>query len=160
MADPRERVLFICTGNYYRSRFAEAVFNHRAKALGLPFRAFSRGLAIHLIDGDLSSYTQRALEDRGIARECTGPTRVALTEADLVRAERVIALKEDEHRPLMERHFPLWADRIEYWHVHDLDQSEAEDALPQIERQVEALIEELRASGVAGGYGRGAGAGG
>jgi len=146
MAEPRECVLFICTGNYYRSRFAEAVFNHRARALGLPFRAFSRGLAVHLIDGDLSSYTQEALEERGIPRDCTGPTRVPLTQADLARAERVIALKEDEHRPLMEQHFPLWADHIQYWHVHDLDQSEAEDALPEIERQVEALIEEMRRS--------------
>ena len=43
-------LLFICTGNYYRSRFAEAVFNHHAKQRGLPWRAFSRGLAIHPAD--------------------------------------------------------------------------------------------------------------
>ena len=28
-------VLFLCSGNYYRSRHAEAVFNHRAAAAGL-----------------------------------------------------------------------------------------------------------------------------
>ncbi|MGI6209494.1 MAG: low molecular weight phosphatase family protein [Anaerolineae bacterium] len=141
-------VLFICTGNFYRSRFAEAVFNHRARALGLPCRAFSRGLGIHLVEGDLSPWAREALEERGIPLDCTGPTRLPLTQHDLVRAKRIIALKEAEHRPLMERHFPLWADRIEYWHVHDLDVSEADEALPEIERLVEALIEEIKDNGL------------
>ncbi|NPV08323.1 MAG: low molecular weight phosphatase family protein [Anaerolineae bacterium] len=143
--NPEPTILFICTGNFYRSRFAEAVFNHRARALGLPQRAFSRGLATHTIDGDLSPWARQALEERGIPLDCTGPTRIPLTQHDLMRAQRIIALKEDEHRPLMERHFPLWADRIQYWHVHDLDVSEADEALPQIERLVEELIEDLRA---------------
>jgi protein-tyrosine-phosphatase len=37
-------VLFLCTGNYYRSRFAEALFNSVAGKMGLPCRASSRGL--------------------------------------------------------------------------------------------------------------------
>jgi protein-tyrosine phosphatase len=28
-------MLFLCTGNYYRSRFAELLFNHLAKQRGL-----------------------------------------------------------------------------------------------------------------------------
>jgi len=39
-------VLFLCTGNYYRSRFAEIVFNHVAVRMNLNWRATSRGLAI------------------------------------------------------------------------------------------------------------------
>ena len=49
MSGATARVLFVCTGNYYRSRFAEAVFNHLAAARGLPWRAVSRGLAVHLV---------------------------------------------------------------------------------------------------------------
>ena len=37
-------VLFLCTGNYYRSRFAEVLFNHLARERGLRWRAESRGL--------------------------------------------------------------------------------------------------------------------
>ena len=38
-------LLFLCTGNYYRSRYAEELFNHRAAPAGLNWRAQSRGLA-------------------------------------------------------------------------------------------------------------------
>ena len=36
-------VLFLCTGNYYRSRFAEVLFNSLAGKMGLPWKASSRG---------------------------------------------------------------------------------------------------------------------
>jgi protein-tyrosine-phosphatase len=39
-------ILFLCTGNYYRSRFAEVLFNSVADKMGLPWRAASRGLAL------------------------------------------------------------------------------------------------------------------
>jgi len=136
-------ILFICTGNYYRSRFAEAVFNHHAQLTGRELRAFSRGLAIHLAEGDLSHYTEQALRDRQIERTNTGPTRIALTEDALARAHRVIALKHDEHRPLMEAQFPAWADKITYWAVHDLDFAQPPEALAQIEVHVMDLLRTL-----------------
>jgi protein-tyrosine-phosphatase len=37
--------LFLCTGNFYRSRFAEIFFNWHAEQLEIPWRAYSRGLA-------------------------------------------------------------------------------------------------------------------
>src|SRR5262245_31370231 len=43
---PVYKLLFLCTGNYYRSRFAELLFNARAATHALPWQAFSRGLAI------------------------------------------------------------------------------------------------------------------
>ncbi|MEO1655694.1 MAG: hypothetical protein AAFU64_19280 [Bacteroidota bacterium] len=30
-----QKVLFVCTGNYYRSRFAEIYFNLKVKEMGL-----------------------------------------------------------------------------------------------------------------------------
>ena len=39
-------ILFLCTGNYYRSRFAEELFNHHAERAGLDWVAQSRGLAL------------------------------------------------------------------------------------------------------------------
>ena len=66
------QILFLCTGNYYRSRFAEHVFNHHAPAYQLPWRAFSRGLAIELLEedaGPISPNTLTALAARGIPLE-------------------------------------------------------------------------------------------
>jgi protein-tyrosine phosphatase len=137
-----QHILFVCTGNFYRSRFAEAVFNFHATQRDLPLRAFSRGLATHLVfgEGDLSAHTRLALSARGIARHHTGAQPTPLTRADLERAHRTIALKEIEHRPLMRRQFPDWEDRIEYWAYHDIEDEPPATVLPQIERHVLALL--------------------
>ncbi len=144
-ADPR--ILFLCTGNYYRSRFAQAIFNDLAAKRALPWRAFSRGLWLQpwINHGTLSVYTQQELERRGLPLELAGDMPRDLTEEDLRGAERVIALKEAEHRPLMRRDFPEWEDKVTYWKVHDLDAATAEEALPQIEQLVVALVDELSA---------------
>ena len=42
----KRTVLFLCTGNYYRSRFAEILFNSVAGKMGLSWQASSRGLAL------------------------------------------------------------------------------------------------------------------
>jgi protein-tyrosine phosphatase len=141
---PRE-ILFICTGNYYRSRFAEAVFNHRAASCALPWRAFSRGVAIHLAPPGLSPHTFAALQARGIPLNHTSPERSRLTVADLERASVAVALKEAEHRPYLRRDFPEWEERVEYWHFHDVDFSAPDDVLPEIEARVAALLDRLSA---------------
>jgi protein-tyrosine phosphatase len=64
---------------------------------------------------------------------------------DLREADLVVALKEEEHRPLFEERFPAWTERVEYWHVHDLDRATASDGLAEIERQIEALLRRLGA---------------
>lgn len=40
MTEPTNQVLFLCTGNYYRSRFAEALFNYRTTTELLAWSAF------------------------------------------------------------------------------------------------------------------------
>ena len=62
------------------------------------------------------------------------------SEEDLKNADLVIALKEAEHRPMLAKHFPGWEDRVEYWHVHDLDAATADVALEEIAQLVTALV--------------------
>lgn len=138
------RVLFICTGNYYRSRFAEAVFNHHAEQQTLDWRALSRGLKTHLAEGDLSPYTADALRFREIELRHTGPTRVSCCEDDLCGADLIIALDEQEHRPMVVDRFPHWEERFRFWGVADAPWTAPADALPAIERLVLELLEELK----------------
>jgi protein-tyrosine phosphatase len=138
-------VLFLCSGNYYRSRFAEAFFNHRATQLGLSFRAESAGLRPEGFaenPGPISPHTRDALRERGIP---LGVPRdpVPLGEELLARADRVVALKEAEHRPLLLSRFPGWASRVTYWNVHDVQDAEPAETIADIVTQVEALLADL-----------------
>src|SRR5665213_1927331 len=95
------KILFLCTGNYYRSRFAEILFNHLAPKAGIDYAATSRALAIELgifNIGAISAHTRRALQDRGIPLAEPVPYPQQCDEGDLRGAARVIALKEAEHR--------------------------------------------------------------
>ena len=58
----------------------------------------------------------------------------------------IIALKEAEHRPMVEARFPEWAARVRYWHVDDIPLVPADRALAQIEPLVRDLVQELAAS--------------
>ncbi len=141
-----DKILFLCTGNYYRSRFAEHLFNYYARKQELDWFADSRGLAIERGTnnvGAISIYAKNALQERGII--ITGDERfpIAVTLADFHTATRVIALDESEHRPLMSDRFPEWEDKIEYWLVHDVDKTVATTALGQIEQQVLQLLRQL-----------------
>jgi len=137
-------ILFLCTGNYYRSRYAEALFNHEASRRGLGWRAFSRGLAIHLAPPDgLSPHTTLRLRERGISRDRTSKRPSQVADDDFRRANRVIAIKETEHRPLMADLHPDWENRIEYWEISDLDGATPEVALAAIEEKVGKVIDEL-----------------
>ena len=144
----RLEVLFLCTGNYFRSRFAEILFNHRAVALGLNRVADSRGLAVDLVDwniGPISAHTLKGLELRGIPPGEVLRYPIQLRESDLLTARHVIAVKEAEHRPLLDRRFPGWCERVEFWHVDDIDCARPEDALDLLEREVEQLLRRLSA---------------
>ncbi len=138
------RVLFLCSGNYYRSRFAEAVFNFHAARRGLAARAFSRGLATHLVldyPDLISPHTVAALAQRGIPLSCASPRPCPARIADFATAHRIIAMKEAEHRVMLAAQHPGWEDRVEYWHADDVDAGTPATVLPVIEQRVLAILD-------------------
>jgi protein-tyrosine-phosphatase len=108
-------ILFLCTGNYYRSRFAEVLFNSVAGKMGLPWQAASRGLALERgvnNVGPMAVSALTALEVLGV-RATDAVTRLPaqVTGDDLERAALIVALKQAEHLPLLQERFPTWGSR-------------------------------------------------
>ena len=139
------KVLFLCTGNYYRSRFAEMLFNHEADKLGLDWVADSRALALEFGAGNvgpISSYTLARLQQIGVNMEGVLRFPKQVEEADLQAADLIIALDRSEHEPMVAQRLPAWRDRIQYREVADLYLRSADEALGQIATQVAALIDE------------------
>ena len=81
-----KQILFLCTGNYYRSRFAEAVFNKLAREQNIDAMAISRGLKINMegLTGTCSPHAIQAAKSRGAVldpRALQEPKNVRRVEA-------------------------------------------------------------------------------
>ena len=138
-------VLFICTGNYYRSRFCERYFNHLNSDTDLS--AESKGLWAYrkINPGFISEHTAKYCHEHRIP---LGRTRLPeqLEVRHMENTRRIIALDEVEHHPMMKEMFPKWADKIEYWNVHDIDFTAPDEALDVLRKQTEALSAELNST--------------
>lgn len=61
---------------------------------------------------------------------------------ELERADRVVALKQAEHLPLLQDRFPAWAEKVEFWHVDD-----APGVLSLVEQEVMGLVARILGGG-------------
>lgn len=142
-----EKVLFLCTGNYYRSRFAEELFNHLARQRQLNWWADSAGLEVEKWrshnPGTMSVHTVELLEAMDIMPVARNRPERAFDSEEIEEVSRCIALSQSEHRPMIERMYPELLERIEFWEVEDLHLETADTALPEIVNQVESLINSL-----------------
>jgi predicted translation initiation factor SUI1 len=139
-------VLFLCTGNYFRSRFAEILFNSVAARMKLGWNAASRGLALERGAnnvGPMAANAVQALETMGM-RDADAASRfpIPVTTNDLMEADLIVALKQSEHLPLLQERFPAWIEKVEFWHIDD-----APEVLGLVEREVMALTARLIGGG-------------
>src|SRR5262245_36889107 len=139
-------VLFLCTGNYYRSRFAEVLFNSVAGKMGIAWQASSRGLALERgvnNVGPMAVEAVTALKALGVlAAEAVTRMPAQVTADELEKADQIVALKQAEHLPLLQERFPTWAEKVEFWHVDD-----SPEVLPVIEKEVMGLVARLLGGG-------------
>ena len=137
------KLLFLCTGNYYRSRFAELLFNAMAATHALPWQAFSRGLALDKgvnNIGPMSPLAIDALRVLGITSVEAERFPLQVEECDLQAADHIIALQEAEHKLYLQERYPAWTNKVEYWHIRDGVPTPAYNPLEEIARDVQRLI--------------------
>lgn len=123
----KKRLLFFCSGNYYRSRLAEILFNHYAAEAGLPWEASSRGL---IQTGELkgmSEHTIAFLKSADLGHLTKKPRNpIVMDVEDLTEADLVVGLCRAEHKPMLEQKFLSLAKalqktgRVRFWNVYDI----------------------------------------
>ena len=142
------KLLFLCTGNYYRSRFAEEYFNHIAKVQGIDWEAFSKGSSKNMPSlnnpGPVSKHTIEALQEREITGINLRRFPLQLIEDDFVVYNKIIALSEEEHRPMLESLFTHYNKNVTYFEVGDLPLEEPKSALNKLAKLIDELIDSIR----------------
>jgi len=181
---PVRRVLFVCTGNFFRSAFAERYFNHLAaenrelpegdpRRKGVVWVAESRGLdPAQLSPGQraarMSRFALARLRQLGIPVPTDPATRLPahtprpLALPDLERCQRIVAMHDASHRPMLRRFLAQRKDqvrdpeallaRVTYWNIDDVTatpaipltpQQQADRSLDEVQRAVARLFADL-----------------
>ena len=91
--------------------------------------------------GNISEYTRTFAHARGWTVPNRPPIAASKTLFDY--AERVIALKEAEHRQPIELRFPEYTDKVVFWSIHDEDVMKPSDILPLLESQLIQFVDTL-----------------
>jgi Protein-tyrosine-phosphatase len=138
-----ERILVLCSGNYFRSRFAEIFLNHVIADRSLPWQVDSAGLLMENDnEGNISRHTQAYVEAKGWDVPARPPK--AATTDQFQWATRVIALKETEHRAPIEARFSEFLDKVEFWMIHDEDVRAPADILPDLEAELTEFVKRIQ----------------
>lgn len=138
-------MLFLCTGNYYRSRFAEILFAHWSATHRLGWTAWSQGLALERGRnvGPIAPSAIDGLRRLHVPIGASGERFPEAVSDDALRAaDRIVAVSRNEHLPLIRERHPAWVERIELWDV-------ADDALAlgRIEQAIRTLVIALAPDG-------------
>ena len=138
-------LLFLCSGNFYRSRFAEELFNALASSHGMPFEADSAGLNLNPNNkGPVSSLVLDRLESLNIKPLQANRFPRPAESFDLASAKVIVAMSHREHYSLVRKIFPTFVFRTKFWDVGDTDEMASAEAFAAMERQVGSLAEELQ----------------
>ena len=141
-----KNILFICTGNYYRSRFAEYYLKHLIEESPLESLVIdSKGLNIYDNNnvGPISPYVLDFLAKLSIQSPEQLRPPEPLTASAIEKADLAIALYEHEHRPMVETQFTNLKDQISYWQFPDVPILTPEEMLPALKEKVDVLFQQL-----------------
>ncbi|HEX3663080.1 MAG TPA: low molecular weight phosphatase family protein [Acidobacteriaceae bacterium] len=144
------KVHFICTGNVYRSRLAEAwCVSRRVPGIEVS----SSGIAAGRESPEpISPWAAEALARRGL--DAFAAKHWQRTTRSLVESSDVIVCMESEHHGFCREWVDPSRQRIEVWGIEDIGPMAAEEIPDKVERtfgliraRVDGLLESLRQGG-------------
>jgi protein-tyrosine-phosphatase len=126
---------FICTGNIYRSRLAEAY----CVSKGVPgLRVLSSGIGAALHGGvPIAPYAARVLNEHRLARFAAPSWQQ--TTAALVRASDVLVFMEREHYRFCKDWMDPIRQTVEIWDIPDVGPIDAERIMTKVEQTFEMI---------------------
>ena len=143
-------VLFLCTGNYFRSRFAEYWFNRCINLSSLQGKCISASAGLNVFAGNsnvgpMAAEAIAALCDRGLDLDFAAlPLPRQATEEIFRSADLIVAVDAHAHQPMVRDKFPEWELKIQFWEIKDLGEGGlAHDPISLLETAVEDLVEQL-----------------
>lgn len=124
------RIHFVCTGNIYRSRLAEA---YCASRCGSGVHVLSSGISAGLNgSAAISPYAAEILAHYALTSYAAADWQ--RTTASLVHASDVLVFMEEEHRRFCEKWIEPTRQRIEVWEVEDIGVIEASEIARKVDR--------------------------
>ena len=139
-----DKVLFVCTANIHRSRFAEEVFNHFSEKNNKGVAAFSAGLRVG--DYNFRKIYYPALDNLekfNILPKRAEELSVHIKNIDLDQYDRLICMDKNEHKPMVLPDPQLSAFKFEYWDITDMPKVHSNISLPKCYKQVESLWNQI-----------------
>lgn len=145
-ATPHLRIHFICTGNIYRSRLAEAYCaSRRIPGIHVSSSGIAAGATGHAA---ISPYAADVLAQHGLGSYAA--QRWQRTTQALVQASDVIVFMESEHRQFCADWIEPERQRIEVWQIEDVGPidatqipAKAQRTFAIIRQQTDALLTTL-----------------
>ena len=132
------KILFVCTGNSYRSPIAEALL----KKVRGDLEVESAGT--HPTDR-VASNAKKFLKKENALRNLKGEPE-GIDQKNLEEYDLIIAMKQN-HRNEILRRYPQMEDRIEVWNIDDpiyLPYGSDEEVFEEIKRKVLELAESIK----------------
>ena len=138
------KVLFVCTWNIHRSRFAEEVFNYLAKKSNSKYQAFSAGFKVGGYKfRTIYSPALDNLKKINIVPLRSNDFSKHIDDVDLSEYDRIICMDEVEHKPMVLANSSLQNNLFEYWNIIDEPKMKSELSLQKCYQKVENLLRDL-----------------
>jgi protein-tyrosine phosphatase len=139
------RILFLCSGNYYRSRMAEEFFNNIAGNAQSAWHADSRGLNQFLGNnqGPMSVDAIKLLTNDGVTVVNGKRYPIPISERDFLESKLIVAMSKAEHEPMIMRDWGQYRDRVQYWDVEDMHLEKPSVAYEKVKGHVRKLFDML-----------------